>query len=60
MEVNLFPKLAADLSRYVEVRLHKDKAKDAVQEARSKSFQEYEERLTGSKGNPIYAIVRHK
>ncbi|HVR74565.1 MAG TPA: cytochrome c biogenesis protein CcdA, partial [Planctomycetota bacterium] len=57
MEVNIFPKLSADLRRYVEVRLHTDKAKDAAQEARSNSFQEYEKRLTGSQGNPIYAIV---
>lgn len=57
MEVSIFPKLAADLRRYVEVRLHTDRVSDAAQEALSKSFQEYEERLTGSQGNPIYAIV---
>lgn len=57
MEVSIFPKLASDLSRYVEIRLHTDKEKDAEEVARSARFQELKVALTGSAANPIYVIV---
>ena len=54
MEVSIFPRpdVAKQLKKYVEVRLHTDKANDD-----SKKFQEYKVRLTSSQSNPIYVIV---
>lgn len=59
MERGVFPKPDVDeqLRKYVEIRLHTDKADGAKARADSERFQEYKARLTGSYGNPIYVVV---
>lgn len=59
MERGIFPKpeVARELGKYVEIRLHTDRADDAKARADSERFQDYKVRLTGSYGNPIYVVV---
>ena len=54
MEGSIFPKpeVAAQLKKYVEVRLHTD-----LESRSAERFQEYKLRLTNSATNPIYVIV---
>jgi hypothetical protein len=59
MEVSIFPRkdVLPVLKRFVEIRLHTDKQKNAAEVERSRKFQELKVRLTGSEANPIYVIV---
>ena len=54
MEGSIFPKpeVAAQLKKYVEVRLHTD-----LETPEAARFQEYKLRLTRSAANPIYVVV---
>lgn len=59
MERVVFPRreIAERLKNYVEVRLHVDKADNAEARGRSSKFKEYQLRLGGSYGIPMYVVV---
>ncbi len=54
MEVSIFPRLAEQLDRFVELRLHTDVP---GQKERNQRFIEYQLELTGVRTQPIYVIV---